>query len=141
MPNLVGLSRDDAQRALPQGLSLGTVSGNDGTVVDQQPRAGDQVPPNARVNLVLSGPGFPAWLAVLLAVLVVLGVGLALLTARVLRHRAERRHWDARIRVESAPDLNPTIHLQEPHRAASFTIRVEMHPDHGVQSVREVTPR
>ncbi len=140
MPNLVGLSRDDAQRALPPGLWLGTVSGNDGTVVDQQPRAGDQVLPYTRVNLVLSGPGFPVWLAVLLAILAVLVVGLTLLAARVLQRRAECRRWDGRIRVKPAPDPNPTIHLREPNRAASFAVRVEVHPDHGVHSVREVVP-
>ncbi len=134
VPNLVGLSRDDAQRALPQGLGLGTVSGSDGTVVDQQPKAGDQVPPGTQVNLVLNTPSSPPWLDVL----VVFIVGLALLVALVLRRRAERRRWHGRIRVESAPDLNPKIHLREPDRAASFTVRVEVHPDHGVQSVREV---
>jgi len=141
VPNLVGLSLDDARQALPQGLELGTVSGNDGTVANQQPKAGDQVPPYTRVDLVLSAPGFPAWLTVLLAVLALLGVGLALLAARALRHRAERQRWDGRIRVKPAPDPNPTIHLRAPDSAASFIVRVEVHPDHGVQSVREATPR
>lgn len=140
VPNLIGLSLDDARRVLPQGLELGMMSGNDGTVVDQQPRAGDLVPRYTRVNLVLSAPGFPVWLAVL-AVFAVLGVGLALLTARVLRHRTERQRWESRIRVEPAPDLKPTIRLWEPDRVPRFTVRVEVRPDRGVQSVREVVSR
>lgn len=140
VPNLLGLSLNDARQALPTGLELGTISGSAGAVVDQQPKAGALVPPYTRVDLVLSAPGFPAWLAVLLVVLALLGV-LALLVAQVLRQRAQRRHWNGRIRVESGPDPNPTIHLQEPDKAASFAVKVEVHPDRGVQSVREVVPR
>lgn len=140
VPNLVGLSLDNARRALPQSLQLGTVSGNDGTVVDQQPRAGDLVAPDTRVNLVLGASGFPAGLAVL-ALLAVLGVGLALLTAQVLRHRTERQRWEGQIRVESAPDASPTIRLREPDSVPRFTVWVEVRPDRGVQSVREVVSR
>ncbi|MDQ2882166.1 MAG: hypothetical protein M3Y48_13350 [Actinomycetota bacterium] len=77
----------------------------------------------------------------LLAVLAVLGVGLALLAARVQRHRAERRRWDGRIQVKPAPDPNPTIRVRELGSTASFAVRVEVHPDQGVQNVREVSPR
>lgn len=117
------------------------VSSNDGTVIDQQPRAGARMPRYTRVDLVLSATGFPAWLAVL----ALLSVGPALVAARILRHCAERRRWDGRIRVKPTsdpnptPDPNPTLHLWEPDRAGSLTVRVEIHPDHGVQSVREVT--
>jgi hypothetical protein len=131
------LSLDDARRTLLQGLELGTVSGNDGTVADQQPKAGALVPPYTRVNLVLSAPASRTGLA-LWIVLVAGLVLLALLAAQILRHRAQRGHWDGRIRVESVPDPNPTIQLREPDRAASFTVQIEIHPDHGVQSVREV---
>lgn len=140
MPNLAGLSLDNARRALPSSLQLGTVSGNDGTVVDQQPRAGDLVAPDTRVNLVLGASGFPTWLAVL-ALLAVLGAGLALLTARALRHNTEHQRWEARIRVESAPDVNPTIRLWEPDSGPRFTVWVELRPDRGTQSVREVVSR
>lgn len=140
VPSLVGLSLDNAQRALPPSLQLGTVSGNDGTVVDQQPRAGNLVSPDTRVNLVLGASGFSAGLAVL-ALLAVLGVGLALLTAQVLRHRTERQRWEGRIRVELAPDVNPTIRLWEPDSGPRFTVLVEVRPDRGVQSVREVVSR
>jgi hypothetical protein len=137
VPNLVGLSLDNARRVLPPSLQLGAVSGNDGMVVDQQPRAGDLVAPDTHVNLVLGASGFPAWLATL-ALLAVLGVGMALLTAQVLRHRTERQRWEGRIRVESAPDVNPTIRLREPDSGPRFTVWVEVRPDRGVQSVREV---
>ncbi|MGH3697559.1 MAG: DUF4189 domain-containing protein [Pseudonocardiaceae bacterium] len=137
VPDLLGLSLSNARQTLPQGLQLGTITGNAGTVVDQQPKAGDLVPPNTRVDLVLGAPGFPTWLAVLLVVLAIL----ALLVARILRQRAQRRHWNARIRIESALDPNPTTRLREPGKTARFTVQVEVHPDQGVQNVREVVTR
>jgi hypothetical protein len=122
---------------LPPGLTLGTVTGSGGTIVDQQPKAGDVVTPNTYVNLVLGAPGFPTWLAVLLVVLAVLGV-LAVLVGRILWQRAQRRIWDARIRVTSTPDPNPIIRLREPGKTVRFAVQVEVHPDRGVQTLQEV---
>ncbi|MFL6147255.1 MAG: DUF4189 domain-containing protein [Pseudonocardiaceae bacterium] len=45
VPNLLGLSLSGVRQALPQGLTLRTVTGSGGTVVDQQPKAGDVVAP------------------------------------------------------------------------------------------------
>jgi hypothetical protein len=45
VPNLLGLSLSGVRQALPQGLMLRTVTGSGGTVVDQQPKAGDVVAP------------------------------------------------------------------------------------------------
>lgn len=137
VPNLRGLSLNTAQQALPQGLTLGTVTGSGDTVVDQQPKPGDVVPPNSSVDLMLSTPGFPTWLAVLLVVLTVVCI-LALLVAQIMRQHAQRQRWNAAIRVKSTPDPNPITRLQEPGKTVRFAVQVEVHPDPGVQTLQEV---
>jgi hypothetical protein len=82
-------------------------------------------------------PGPTTWLAALLVVLVVLGIA-AVLIAGILRQRAQRRHWHAQIRVKSTPDAHPIIRLQEPGKTVKFAVQVEIHPDHGVQTLQEV---
>jgi hypothetical protein len=69
--------------------------------------------------------------------LVVLGIA-AVLIAGVLRQRAQRRHWHGQIRVKSTPDAHPIIRLQEPGKTVKFAVQVEVHPDHGVQTLQEV---
>ena len=137
VPNLLGLSLNNAQQTLPQGLQLGTVTGSDGTVVDQQPKAGDVVPANTSVNVVLSGRGFPTWLVILIVALALLGI-VAVLVARILWQQAQRRHWNTRIRVKTVSDPNPIIHLREPGKTVRFAVQVEIHPDRGVQTLQEV---
>jgi hypothetical protein len=137
VPNLLGLSLSDARQALPQGLTLGTVTGSGGTVVDQQPKAGDVVARNTYVNLVLGAQGFPTWLVILLVVLAVLVI-LTVLVERILWQRAQRRYWNTRIRVTSTPDPNPITRLREPGKTVRFAVQVEVHPDRGVQTLQEV---
>ncbi|MDQ3905934.1 MAG: DUF4189 domain-containing protein [Actinomycetota bacterium] len=81
-------------------------------------------------------PGATTWLAVLLVVLVAVGIA-AVLVARILRQAAQRRHWHAQIRVKSTPDSHPSVRLQEPGKAVTFAVRVEVHPDHGLQTLQE----
>jgi hypothetical protein len=137
VPNLLGLPLNNARQALPQALQLGTVTGSGGTVVDQQPKAGDMVPANTSVNVVLSAPTFPTWLVILLAILALLGI-VAVLVTRILRQHAQRQHWNASIRVKPTPDPNPIIRLREPGKTVRFAVQVEVHPDHGVQTLQEV---
>jgi hypothetical protein len=137
VPNLLGLSLNDARQTLPQGLQLGTVTGSGGTVVGQQPQAGDAIPANTYVNVVLSAPGFPTWLVILLVVLALLGIVTVLIT-RIFWQRAQRQHWNASIRVKPMPGPNPIIRLREPGKTVRFAVQVEVHSDPGVQTLQEV---
>jgi hypothetical protein len=127
VPDLTGMTEDEATAALGDSLVLANPTGHDGQVRRQAPAAGTLVEPASAVTVVLAAESRPSFLPVLLIAALVLAIAAAMVVShRVRRRRRERRWVDEQVRTDlqtEIPALSPVPDVAVP----GFEIRLEVH--------------
>jgi hypothetical protein len=128
VPDLTGLTEDQAVEALDGVLVLGNPTGRDGHVRQQDPLPGTLVEPASAVTILLSGPPPPSRLPlVLLGVLVAAAVAGMLAGRHVRRRRRREERW---VREQVRTELQPqkaVLSVVPDHVVPGLDVRLEVH--------------
>jgi len=149
VPDLVGMSQEEALAVLKRsGLRL-AVTSTDGTTIDSEhPEAGTMVPVGSTIAVTTSPA--PQWLVIVLVVLAAAAlVGVAAAGIKRLFRHPERPEDakggppDHRVRAEPVPSGEPSTTIAETpgeREGARHVVRIEPHPGERQHELQEVGP-
>lgn len=146
VPDLTGMGVDEAGAAVAAaGLVLGDNPDSDGDVMSQQPEAGTLVPAGTAVTLTLTGVGTetPSAPVAAAALVLTLALGAALAVFQASRASRDRRWLRKHIRLVPRAAPTPGFDVREfrtGRSAPTLVVRLEPHPDSGMQVLEEVPP-
>jgi|tagenome__1003787_1003787.scaffolds.fasta_scaffold20953307_2 hypothetical protein len=128
VPELTGMTEDEAIAALGDSLVLANPTGHNGHVRRQVPAAGTLVEPASAVTVVLAAGSRASFLPVLLIAALVLAIAAAtVVSQRARRRRTRERRWvDEQVRTDlqvETPALSPVPDVAVP----GIEIRLEVH--------------
>jgi hypothetical protein len=128
VPDLTGLTEDEAVATLGDQLVLGNRTGRDGRIERQVPAPGALVEPASAVTVVLDEPA-PNLLWLIVPAVLVLTLTGGLVAERVRRRRVRERRWiEDQVRTDVRPQVAAVSDVPG-HAVPGVDLRVEVHRD------------